>query len=223
MDLTKKKACPLCKHHQTETFFQDRFRFYWQCPVCCLIFVSREYLLSPEQEKARYDLHQNDPQDAGYRQFLQKFITPLCQRLGPAPLNGLDFGSGPTHALALMLEEQGYTLKIFDPFYTPNVSVLQNQYDFITCTETFEHFHQPQREWNVLINLLKPGGLLGIMTLLIDNPDSLQNSHYITDMTHVSFFSRQTFRFLARGYGLSVEFLGDKIIFIRKPERQTSR
>ena len=151
------ETCPLCKNIQTSFLYRDQYRTYPRCPNCALIFVSRKDLLQPHQEKERYDLHQNDPQDEGYRQFLNQLAQPLIKRIGPPPLEGLDFGSGPGPVLTMILEEQGYRMSLYDPYYAPDKSPLQRSYDFVTCTETIEHFYAPDKEWRLLISLLKPG------------------------------------------------------------------
>jgi len=192
------EICPLCQSTHTESFYRDKKRRYLRCPKCKMIFVSREDLLSEREEKARYDLHQNDPKDEGYRQFLGQFINPFIQRIGPPPQKGLDFGSGPGPVLSMMLEARGYQMALFDPYYAPIADNLQKSYDFVTCTETVEHFHKPGKEWQLLVNLVKPGGWLGIMTQLVEDLDDFPKMHYITDLTHVSFFSRETFQYLAK-------------------------
>lgn len=210
------ETCPLCQYPHTNAFHRDEYRDYLRCPNCALIFVSRAALLPPGEEKARYDLHENDPADPGYRRFLRQLITPLTQNLKKPPLNGLDFGSGPRPALAMMLEEQGYKINLFDPYYAPQPENLRRTYDFVTCTEAIEHFYNPGEEWELLLSLVKPGGWLGIMTKLIDNREDLKASHYIKDETHVSFFSRQTFRYLAKRDGLKAECIGDNVILLQK-------
>lgn len=211
------EACPLCTHTHTRNFHRGKYRDYFRCLNCALIFVARDALLPPSGEKARYDLHENDPADRGYRRFLQQLITPLTQKLGEAPLDGLDFGSGPIPALAMMLEAQGHTMSLYDPYYAPRPDVLGKIYDFVTCTEAIEHFYNPGQEWELLHSLVKPGGWLGIMTKLMDDLESFPTSHYIKDETHVSFFSRQTFRYLAKRDGLTAEFIGDNVILMQKP------
>lgn len=211
------ETCPLCQHTHTKDFHHGKYRNYFRCPKCALIFVAREALLPPRGEKARYDLHQNDPADPGYRHFLRQLITPLIQKLGKAPLNGLDFGSGPGPTLALMLEEQGYTMSLYDPYYALRPDFLGKTYDFVTCTEAIEHFYNPGQDWELLLSLVKPGGWLGIMTKLMDDLKSFPTSHYSKDETHVSFFSRQTFRYLAERDGLKAEFIGNNVILLQKP------
>jgi hypothetical protein len=212
--------CPLCQHLNPNVFYSDRDRTYFQCPNCALIFVARDDLLSAREEKARYDLHQNNPDDLGYRQFLSQLSQPLINRLGPPPAHGLDFGSGPEPAFALMLKEQGYAMTCYDPYYAPDTAPLQTTYDFVTCTETFEHFYHPGEEWNLLLSLLKPYGWLGIMTKLIDHLDQFPKLHYINDLTHVSFYSRKTFQFMAQKENIAVEFIGDNVILMQKVFRK---
>jgi hypothetical protein len=214
------QACPLCNNPQTNEFYTGPRRVYYRCPQCGLIFVAREHLLTSEAEKARYDLHQNDPEDRGYRQFLQQFTQPLLDHLDPPPLEGLDFGSGPQPVLAQMLETEGYQMAVYDPFYAPDKQSLISTYDFVTCTETVEHFHEPAKEWSLLVGLVKPGGWLGIMTQLVEHPETFAHMHYITDATHVSFYSRHTFRFLAERDHLRVKFINDRIILCQKPEER---
>lgn len=211
--------CPLCKTPKPSFFYHGPQRDYLRCRKCGLIFVPREELPLPAAEKARYDLHENDPTDQGYRRFLNQVIKPLLAHIGPPPQHGLDFGSGPGPVLAQMLTAQGYRMACFDPFYRPHPKALGQSYDFITCTEAMEHFHQPAKEWQILRRLLRPGGWLGIMTKLVDDLSQFSKMHYLSDLTHVSFYSRQTFNYLARQDGLRVKFYSDNVILIQKPIR----
>ena len=210
-------TCPLCGHADINPYHTDKQRSYLICSRCQLVFVEQQQLLSPESEKAQYDLHNNDPADPGYRRFLDRLASPVAERV-PSGATGLDFGSGPGPTLSLMLAEQGYEMAIYDPFYAPEPEALEAQYDFITCSEAIEHFHQPEREWQLWMKLLKPGGLLGVMTKLRKDLNAFSQWHYKLDPTHVSFFSRDTFQFLASREGLSVEFVGNDVVILRKPE-----
>ena len=49
-------------------------------------------------------------------------------------------------------------MKLYDPFFYPDKSVLKAHYDFIACTERAEHFHDPFAEFDRLDSLLKPKG-----------------------------------------------------------------
>ncbi len=190
-------------------------RRYFRCTTCALIFADPASRLTPEAERARYNYHQNSPADEGYRRFLNRLVTPLSARLGDAKQQGLDFGCGPGPTLSLMLEALGHTMALYDPFFAPDTSVLHRRYDFVTCTEAIEHFHTPDREWRLLLRLVKPGGWLGIMTRLVPALEMFNQWYYKSDPTHVSFFSRETFHYLAQRDHLTCEIIGDDVILLR--------
>lgn len=211
--------CPLCESAPAPEFCRDARRRYFQCGECALIFADPASLPTPEEERAIYDRHQNNPADPGYRQFLSRLARPLTRRLTKKGLHGLDFGSGPGPTLSVMLEETGYKMSVYDPLYAPDASVLDRRYDFVTCTEAIEHFHTPAREWRLLLGLVKPGGWLGIMTRLVPESGDFASWHYKNDPTHVSFFSRATFRRLAEHDHLSCEFIGEDVILLKRGPR----
>lgn len=205
--------CPLCFSPDTAEFFRDTQRDYLRCRQCRLVFVPPHQHLTPDAEKAIYDYHQNQIEDAGYRRFLSRLAEPLSSRL-PARASGLDYGCGPGPLLAGMLREQGHTLRTFDPYYANQPELLQSRYDFVTCTEVVEHFRQPKQEFQRLFGLLKPSGHLGIMTKLVIDADAFSRWHYKNDMTHISFFSEDTLQWLATSYQCRLEIIGkDAIIF----------
>lgn len=209
--------CPLCQATMVSDFCQDQHRRYFECSRCRLIFADPASRPSAEEEKARYDRHQNHPGDLGYRQFLGRLVEPLVAHLGPGAWEGLDFGCGPGPTLSVMLEERGYAMSLYDPFYAPDPAVLSRSYDFVTCTEAMEHFHTPGREWPLLVRLVKPGGWLAIMTRLATDVRAFGQWDYANDFTHVSFFRRETFNYLSDRDGLEVEFVGNDGILLRKP------
>ncbi|WP_455201912.1 class I SAM-dependent methyltransferase [Kaarinaea lacus] len=186
-----------------------------------MIFVPSIHFLSAEEEKSQYDLHQNHPDDQGYRKFLSRLLIPMKEKLKPGDC-GLDFGSGPGPTLSIMFEEQGYTMKIYDHFYADDGYVLQQQYDFITATETLEHLHRPKTELERLWSILKPGGCLGIMTKLVKDREAFTHWHYKNDLTHVCFFSQQTFNWLAELWQARLEYYGDDVIVFQKSVEVTA-
>jgi SAM-dependent methyltransferase len=116
-----------------------------------------------------------------------------------------------------MLEEQGFPMRIFDPFFAPDTEALDHDYDFITCTETAEHFFDPGREFRRLDRLLRPGGWLGVMTEVVDEDRSFQEWYYVRDPTHVAFYRRSTLEWIATSFGWSVEFPHRNVALFRKP------
>ncbi|NIT13042.1 MAG: methyltransferase domain-containing protein [Candidatus Dadabacteria bacterium] len=207
--------CPLCKSKDTSDFYTDNARIFLQCAYCDLIFVPDKYHLNPEEEKKRYDLHQNSPEDKGYRKFLSRLAIPLNERL-KANSHGLDFGSGPGPALQIILEEMGHTVDIYDQFYAPYKNVLQKKFDFLTATEVFEHLRKPIETIEFIWKLLKPHGILGVMTNLLIDKGAFSSWHYITDRTHICFYSEKTFNWLAEKLKARIEFIEDDVILLYK-------
>ncbi len=226
------QICPLCTSDEPVLYFEDgagkglkrpfqttstsaQSRLYYHCPICSLVFVPPAHFLSAAAEKSVYDLHENDPADLGYRRFLNRLFLPMQERLLPNSF-GLDFGSGPGPTLSLMFEEAGHRMEIYDPFYAPQTAVCYQLYDFITATEVVEHLHKPKQELHRLWSLLKPGGTLGIMTKLVIDQPAFAKWHYKNDMTHVCFFSRQTFIWLAAQWQADLTFLHQDVILLHK-------
>ncbi|GAA5648087.1 MULTISPECIES: class I SAM-dependent methyltransferase [Vibrio] len=209
--------CPLCHSPEIEFYFQDSRRAYLQCQRCALVFVDPSQRLDAKAEKAHYDLHENDPSDQGYRHFLSRIAQPLQERLAPQS-HGLDFGCGPGPTLSLMLEEQGHKVSLYDLYYHPDSGVLEHRYDFMTATEVIEHLYRPDQVWQQWLNLVKPGGWIGLMTKMVIDVEAFAGWHYKNDPTHVVFFSRQTFRYLAERDQLKLEFIGKDVILLRKPQ-----
>ncbi len=180
-----------------------------------MISIDPYHYPEPAAEKAHYETHENDREDPRYRAFLGRLATPLVERLPPGA-RGLDYGSGPGPALSVMLEEQGFPMSLYDPFYAPDAACLERAYDFITCTETAEHFHAPQMEFDRLNTLLKPGGWLGIMTEVFEEEGSFPDWWYRKDPTHVCFYRGETFRWLAGRFGWEWERPGRTVVLFRK-------
>ncbi len=210
-------TCPLCIHN-SKPFFTDKNRRYLQCTHCQLVFVPQEYWLTRAEEKATYDLHENDAHDPGYRRFLSRLTEPLVKKLAPNK-TGLDFGCGPGPALSALLEEQGHRVDLFDPHYHNNRQVFTKSYDFICATEVVEHLHNPDKEFSTLFALLKKGGRLGIMTKLVRDKQAFSSWHYIRDLTHICFYSHSTFEYLAQRFDAELSFVESDVIFLRKSQK----
>jgi hypothetical protein len=191
----EQQNCILCGKPEVTFFTEDNQRAYLWCAVCDLVFVPSYQRLTPEEELKRYDLHQNSPDDTRYRKFLDRLFKPLNDRLLPGSC-GLDFGSGPGPTLHLMFMERGHAMHIYDCFYADDQSVFEKTYDFITATEVVEHLFNPQWELDRLWSCLKSGGLLGIMTGMVESKQAFKHWYYKKDETHVAFYSEKTFEWL---------------------------
>lgn len=207
--------CPVCRAGSSRPFQIVQGQRYHRCERCHCTFLDPAQLPDRALEKAEYDRHCNDPHDPGYRRFLAALAKPLIERLEPGS-TGLDYGCGPGPALAMMLEAAGFKMTAFDPIYAPDSKALTGSYEFITCTETAEHFHQPAREFARLLSLLKPGGWLGLMTRFQTDDARFADWHYRRDPTHVVFYREETFHWLADQHDLDAETRPPNVVLLQK-------
>ncbi len=212
-------TCPVCNcenvSHLATISDATGDKKYWKCGQCRARFLDRQHLPSSAREHGHYLHHQNDIEDPQYRKFLRKLAAPLLARLAQ-PGDGLDYGCGPGPALAAMLEEAGHTMSLYDPYFYPDRDALKKFYDFIACTETAEHFFHPADEFDRLNDLLRPGGILAMMTCFQTDDDKFAQWHYRRDPTHVVFYREATFKWLADHYGWSCEIPTKDVVLMQK-------
>ena len=199
-------SCRLCESG-SDLFYEEGKKKYYRCGRCSAVFLDPVCFLSREQEKARYEKHENSLGDQGYLGFLEPLISLIEQSFGPRH-KGLDFGSGPEPAVASLLRQKGYSVELYDPFFCNNPGSLLNKYDFIACSEVIEHFHYPAR----LRSLLKPGGVLFCMTSLYSKNIDFRNWYYKDDPTHVIFYHRNTLEHIRSLAGFSSVIAAGRII-----------
>jgi hypothetical protein len=175
------------------------------------------------------DLQQSPPPEGCPKGGVGLNITPLQSLSAPMPgAHGLDFGCGREPTLSVLFEEAGFPCANYDLYYFNNPAVLEKQYDFLTCSETIEHFRNPCEEFERFLQLVKPGGWIGIMTQLRDSAPPFERWFYKDDATHVCFFSRQSFQWLSTACSrkrvtrektcdLHVEFHPDGVVLFHVP------
>lgn len=207
--------CPLCRSQAAQLYHRDKFRSYYQCASCALVFVPPEFHLSRERERAYYDLHENSLEDEGYRRFLSRCAKPLLDLLPPGS-HGLDFGCGPAPLLATLLAEAGHRVELYDIYYAPNAGAMQRDYDFVVATEVVEHLSALGDELEQLWSRVRPGGVLALMTKLVISPERFAEWHYARDPTHIAYFSATTFRWLAEKLQADLQFADSDVILLRK-------
>ncbi|WMJ74826.1 class I SAM-dependent methyltransferase [Cytophagaceae bacterium ABcell3] len=197
-------CCPLClSNNVSKVQVTINVRAYYLCHTCALVFVGSGVLPSAEQEKGRYLQHRNSIEDSGYVDFLQSIIVPALPYLN-AEMKGLDYGCGPAPVLAELLKGKGLSCDAYDPFFRD--IPLDSKYDFIFSTEVFEHFFSPRRECEKIISLLKPGGVLLVMTSFFPGLTSFDQWHYRRDFTHVAFYQEKTFQYIADNFGMRIMY-----------------
>jgi hypothetical protein len=209
----KNYNCPLCNHTDTSLFSESENRLYYHCLRCDLVFVPQHYFITSEDEKAKYDNHQNSIHNEGYVNFLNRLLIPLEKYL-PTNATGLDFGCGPGPTLHLLMKQKGYEMQLYDYFYKPEEEVFMQKYDFITSTEVIEHLHNPLTELTRLWNCLNESGVLGIMTAF--RVDDFANWYYKRDLTHIAFYTPQTFQWLADYFHAKLIIPESGVVILRK-------
>jgi SAM-dependent methyltransferase len=196
--------CPVCAS-DAKDISHPRFKILFHvCETCGLIVKDPSHRLSPRDEKAVYDLHQNSIDDAGYVNFLTNFMEAAVIPYAKGR-HLLDFGSGPVPVFAEILTREGFDVSIYDPFYAPDTSVLESAYDVITTVEVVEHLSDPLGTFRTLSSMLRPGGILAVMTLFHpDDMDKMFDWFYIRDTSHVAFYLPETLKMIATMTGLEV-------------------
>jgi cyclopropane fatty-acyl-phospholipid synthase-like methyltransferase len=208
--------CPLCKSSDLRFFYKGEGREYHHCKICDLVSVADSFLVTSKEEKAKYDNHKNTPLDLGYCNFLDRLLIPLKKELKPSD-KGLDFGSGPGPTLSKLMKDRGFDMDIYDIFYHDDRSVFENSYDFITSTEVFEHLKEPLFEIERLWSCLKSGGVLGVMTAF--RVEDFDNWYYKRDLTHIRFFTKKSFEWLAHHLGAKMILCDGGVVILKKEDR----
>lgn len=208
--------CRVCETGVARHFEQVDSLDYWRCGACEATLLDASQLPARPDEHTQYRLHRNEVDDEGYRQFLSRLAEPLLECLPPGQ-QGLDYGCGPGPALAAMLCEAGHDVALYDPLFFPDDETLTRSYDFITCSEVVEHFHEPAEEFRKLNQRLRPGGWLAVMTTFQTDDAAFRNWHYRRDPTHVVFYRLETFEFIARQHGWQCSSPCRNVVLLRKP------
>ena len=149
----------------------------------------------------------------------QNFLLPLKQAVIPhlSPNSrGIDFGAGPGPALANMFADDGFEMSLYDLYFHNDRSVLSHSYDFVVTSETVEHFESPGLEFELINNLLKEGGVMGIMTSILYESINIEKWYYRMDPTHIAFYSPETMEWIAKQYNWKLHIPFKNICIFRK-------
>lgn len=205
--------CPLC-HHTGALLDNDS---YYTCPVCDAYYKDETCYISHQEEKIRYELHENYVEDPGY----QKFTSPLTERILQHYMphhKGLDFGCGTGPVITHVLSKKGYHIRLFDPFFYPDYTYLQDSFDYVFACEVFEHFKHPEDEIRQLLQITKPGGRILIMTHLYYLKTPFKDWYYRKDPTHVFIYTPRTMAYIAKTFHLEVEDITERLTVFRKAQ-----
>jgi SAM-dependent methyltransferase len=202
--------CPLCRE---PVGFLGRYitRRYYQCSGCGSVFPDRHRLPSPDEEKERYLLHNNDVNDSRYQRFVKPVTDGIKQLFTPAH-KGLDYGAGSGPVITKVLRDAGYDISVYDPFFFDRPETLKQRYDYIACCEVIEHFFDPYREFQQLKHLLKANGKLFCMTELYHADMTFQDWHYKNDSTHVFLYSCEAIQWISKTFQFRSVQINNRLI-----------
>lgn len=208
-----KNLCPLCES-KSDLFYQ-KGKIFHLCRNCKGIFLHSDYFIKPESEKLRYELHQNDVNDLAYQEFVSPITNSVLSDFTKEN-TGLDFGAGTGPVISMLLEQNGYDIKQYDPFFFDLPELLKKQYDYIVCCEVAEHFHKPKKEFELLSNLLNKDGKLYIMTEIFDTSINFEKWYYKNDPTHVFLYQNTTFEYIKENYNFKDLKIKNRLVVLEK-------
>lgn len=189
--------CPLCGCRTDILFGKNEKRKFAHCTSCTLVFVPEMYHVSPEQERERYALHDNTPENTGYLRFLTEVADVIAPYV-PAAGKILDYGSGEHAVLAELLRQRGVQCDAYDPLYSPEPPKQNNKYDIIILCEVIEHCRNLNEVIASVRNLLSSGGVVCVRTQCYSEVSAIPAWWYAQDCTHINFFSEKALEVVAR-------------------------
>lgn len=205
--MTSPIICPLCKSHSGSSVDEK----YCRCSTCQGTFLLKIHYPGNKEEREKYEQHNNEVHDIGYRKFVSPITNAVLTHFGKEQI-GLDFGAGTGPVISKVLQENGYSIKQYDPFFFPFPELLQEQYDYLVCCEVMEHFFDPAKEFEQLKRMLKPGGALFCMTHIYDDSIDFASWYYRKDPTHVFIYKRETLEWIKNVYEFSKLRMDNRLI-----------
>ncbi|MBI5201901.1 MAG: class I SAM-dependent methyltransferase, partial [Elusimicrobia bacterium] len=140
-------------------------------------------------------------------------------RLAPGA-EGLDYGCGPGPTASVMMRERGFAMTDYDPYFAPDAAALSRSYDFVVATEVLEHLRRPAGDLARLDGLLKPGGILGAMTGVLEDDAAFAGWWYRGDFTHIAFYRPETLAWISRRFGWELARPSRDVALFRKTGRE---
>jgi len=205
------EVCLLCQNPTALTKTILNGITFLKCDTCFVLFKHPQHFVTTAVEKKRYLKHVNDVTDRGYQKFVSPMVNAIFAKYSNTDI-GLDFGAGTGPVVSKLLSEKGYITALYDPFFHPETTALQKKYDYIICCEVIEHFYDPNKEFQLLKNLLKDEGTLFCMTELVPEEIPFKDWHYKNDCTHVVFYTEKTTQWIKKKYGFTQATINGRLI-----------
>lgn len=207
--------CTLC-NSKTTLFSEYQGRAFYLCNNCETVLLHPKFYLTRSQEKQRYDLHSDDVKAKGYQNFVAPLVKAVINSFTTKHV-GLDFGCGKTEIVKYVLQQKGYQIHGYDPFYFDHKALLKTDtYNYITSCEVIEHLYTPKEVFQLLYDMLLPGGKLLLKTSLYNLNLNFEDWWYKNDPTHVTLYTSESFRFIKSYYGFKSLTIYQKYIELIK-------
>ena len=191
-------------------------KHFFRCTKCDFCFLDRTQLLDFHGEKERYLFHRNSEDNLGYMNWLGAIVDEAMTVIELKGKTILDYGCGHTPILPKILRNKEYqinTIDYYDLFFYPKLDVTK-KYSCIFSIEVFEHFRDVYKEIEQVFSYLEHGGYFVLSTGFLPTEDKFASWWYIQDATHISFYSEQTFEWLADKFSLKLIFSNKKNLII---------
>lgn len=202
--------CPLCKS-ESDFYTKDKIRSFYRCNNCKSVFSDRNTLLLSNDEKNRYEMHNNDIFDVRYKDFVSPITNSILNDFDKNHI-WLDFWAWPWPIISKVLEDNNYNISKYDPYFWNNENLLSKKYDYIACCEVIEHFYNPDIEFEKLKNMLKKDWKLFLMTHIYDETIDFKSWYYKNDITHVFFYTKESLEYIKQKYDFSSLQIKDRLI-----------
>ena len=207
--------CSVCKSCDLKLFSIYDKLIYWECKTCGAKILDSKCYINYNDEKKHYLKHNNLITDTNHKNFLLKLIKPVKDKISTSDI-GLDYGCGYAPIVAYILKSYGFKVELYDPLFFPNKEIFLKKYKFITCSEVVEHFFNPYDEFDKINNLLDNNSWFGVMTTFLPKDDLFENWYYRRDPTHVVFYKKETFQYIAFQRKWQVFFPSENIVLFYK-------
>jgi len=181
------------------------------CDACGGIYCHDRRYPDREQEKARYETHNNNVNDPRYNKFVAPLVSAVLQEFSPQD-TGLDFGAGTGPVISKLLKDEDFNIVQYDPFFHNRPELLYGKYNYIVCCEVIEHFHSPEKEFRLLRNLLKPKGTIYCMTHVYSPDINFADWYYKNDPTHVFIYQRKTLEWIKANFEFSAFSINNRLV-----------
>jgi 2-polyprenyl-3-methyl-5-hydroxy-6-metoxy-1,4-benzoquinol methylase len=158
------------------------------CPECGLVTVPQLFHCTPEDERCRYDLHDNTIENQGYVRFLSE-VADIARSHLPQGAMVLDYGCGGNAVLSAILNRSGMRCDPYDPLYQGYPHPAEGaRYDAVIMCEVIEHCRDVGATLRDVAGLLASGGKVIIRTQCLAPDTDITRWWYAQDITHVNFF-----------------------------------